>query len=73
MKKSLSRNEIWPDGPWGRWPVRRLHFRFQGGKKTRIRGGDGAKKGNVWPTGNAMEKRREKGNDDEVDYDRYLC
>jgi hypothetical protein len=26
-----------------------------------------------FPTGIAVGKRREKGNDDEVDYDRYFC
>lgn len=30
-------------------------------------------RGEEFPTGIAVEKRREKGNDDEVDYDRYFC
>jgi len=33
--------------------------------------GEGKKK--EFPTGIAVKKRREKGNDDEVDYDRYFC
>ena len=52
-----------------RWPRRSLHFRFRGMGGARIRGG----KKKEFPTGIAVGKRREKGNDDEVDYDRYFC